>query len=122
MAAFRFKIQVNDKGEDNDAEKYHVAYSWVKVELWDINDNRPSFVKPNIKVPVFENAEMGKSLEIFKTTDPDQGGQSKVLYAINRTSDRRRQFAIDNTGTVKIQRSLDREENPRHSVCENFGH
>ncbi|XP_045127513.1 neural-cadherin-like isoform X1 [Portunus trituberculatus] len=113
---FRFKIQVNDKGEDNDAEKYHVAYSWVKVELRDINDNKPQFVKPNIEVPVFENAEIGKSLETFKATDPDQGGQSKVLYAIDRTSDRRRQFAIDGAGTVKIQRSLDREENPRHSV------
>ena len=115
-SGFRFKIQVNDKGEDNDAEKYHVAYSWVKVELRDINDNKPQFLKPNIEAPVFENAEIGKSLETFKATDPDQGGQSKVSYAIDRTSDRRRQFAIDSSGTVKIQRALDREENPRHSV------
>ncbi|KAB7494699.1 Neural-cadherin [Armadillidium nasatum] len=115
-SGFRFKIQVNDKGEDNDAEKYHVAYSWVKVELRDINDNKPQFIKPNIEVPVFENAEVGKSLEQFKAEDPDQGGNSKVSYAIDRASDRRRQFTIDDTGTVKIQRSLDREENPRHSV------
>ncbi|XP_018016523.1 neural-cadherin isoform X4 [Hyalella azteca] len=115
-SGFRFKIQVNDKGEDNDAEKYHVAYSWVKVELRDINDNKPQFVKANIEVPVYESAEVGKSLETFKATDPDQGGQSKVSYAIDRSSDRRRQFAIDSTGTVKIQRTLDREENPRHSV------
>ncbi|XP_064079326.1 neural-cadherin-like isoform X1 [Macrobrachium nipponense] len=115
-SGFRFKIQVNDKGEDNDAEKYHVAYSWVKVELRDINDNKPQFLKPNIEVPVFENAEIGKSLETFKATDPDQGGQSKVSYAIDRASDRRRQFSIDSSGTVKIQRTLDREENPRHSV------
>lgn len=115
-SGFRFKIQVNDKGEDNDAEKYHVAYSWVKVELRDINDNKPQFAKANIEVPVFESAEVGKSLETFKATDPDQGGQSKVSYAIDRSSDRRRQFAIDSSGTVKIQRTLDREENPRHSV------
>ena len=115
-SGFRFKIQVNDKGEDNDAERYHVAYSWVKVELRDINDNKPHFEKPNIEVTVHENAEVGRSLETFKATDPDQGGQSKVSYAIDRGSDRRRQFSINNDGTVKIQRSLDREENPRHSV------
>ncbi|XP_076032082.1 neural cadherin isoform X3 [Oratosquilla oratoria] len=115
-SGFKFKIQVNDKGEDNDAEKYHVAYSWVRVELRDINDNKPHFLKPNIEVPVFENAEVGTSLQTFQATDPDQGGSSQVSYAIDRTSDRRRQFSIDNTGTVKIQRLLDRETNPRHSV------
>ena len=115
-SGFRFKIQVNDKGEDNDAEKYHVAYSWVKVELRDINDNEPEFLRANIEYAVYESAEVGKNLETFKATDPDQGGQSKVSYAIDRSSDRRRQFAIDGNGTVKIQRTLDREENPRHSV------
>lgn len=39
---FRFRIQVNDKGEDNDNDKYHVAYSWVVVKLRDINDNKVS--------------------------------------------------------------------------------
>lgn len=77
---FRFRIQVNDKGEDNDNDKYHVAYSWVVVKLRDINDNKPIFERPNIEVSVPENAEVGKSLETFKATDPDQGGKSKVNY------------------------------------------
>ncbi|KAG8223170.1 hypothetical protein J437_LFUL000336 [Ladona fulva] len=113
---FRFRIQVNDKGEDNDNDKYHVAYSWVVVKLRDINDNKPQFERPNIEVSVYENAEVGKSLETFKATDPDQGGRSRVSYAIDRTSDRRRQFAISKEGTVSIQRSLDREDTPRHQV------
>ncbi|KAJ4431420.1 hypothetical protein ANN_20017, partial [Periplaneta americana] len=113
---FRFRIQVNDKGEDNDNDKYHVAYSWVVVKLRDINDNKPQFERPNIEVSVYENAEVGKSLETFKATDPDQGGKSKVKYAIDRTSDRKRQFAINQEGTVSIQRNLDREETPRHQV------
>nr|CAD7579963.1 unnamed protein product [Timema californicum] len=111
---FRFRIQVNDKGEDNDNDKYHVAYSWVVVKLRDINDNKPQFERPNIEVSVYENAEVGKSLETFKATDPDQGGKSKVKYAIDRTSDRKRQFSINQEGTVSIQRNLDREETPRH--------
>ena len=40
---FRFRIQVNDKGEDNDHDKYHVAYCYVNVKLRDINDNKPMF-------------------------------------------------------------------------------
>ena len=35
---------------------------------------------------------------------------------IDRSSDRRRQFAIDETGTVSIQRRLDRETSPSHQI------
>ncbi|XP_073987911.1 neural cadherin isoform X3 [Rhodnius prolixus] len=113
---FRFRIQVNDKGEDNDNDKYHVAYSWVVVKLRDINDNKPQFERPNIEVSVYENAEVGKALETFKASDPDQGGKSRVSFAIDRSSDRKRQFLINQEGTVTIQRQLDREETPRHQV------
>lgn len=114
------KIRVPPQGEDNDHDKYHVAYSWVVVKLRDINDNKPQFERPNIEVSVYENVEVGKSLETFKATDPDQGGKSKVSYAIDRVSDRRRQFRISQEGTVSIQRQLDREETPRHQVNERF--
>ncbi|XP_063984429.1 neural-cadherin isoform X1 [Diachasmimorpha longicaudata] len=113
---FRFRIQVNDKGEDNDNDKYHVAYSWVVVKLRDINDNPPLFEKANIETTVLEDASVGSSLETFRATDPDQGGKSKVSYAIDRSSDRKRQFHINENGTVTIQRSLDREETPRHQI------
>lgn len=104
------------QGEDNDNDKYHVAYSWVVVKLRDINDNQPQFEKANIETTVPENARIGSSLETFKATDPDQGGKSKVSYSIDRSSDRKRQFFINENGTVSIQRSLDREETPRHQV------
>jgi hypothetical protein len=63
---------VNDKGEDNDNDKYHVAYSWVVVKLRDINDNKPVFEKSNIEAFVGEIARVGKTLERFRATDPDQ--------------------------------------------------
>jgi hypothetical protein len=88
----------------------------VNVKLRDINDNKPLFEKANIETSVYENAEVGKSLETFRATDPDQGGKSKVSFAIDRASDRRRQFAINQNGTVTIQRHLDREDTPRHQV------
>ncbi len=88
------------------------------VKLRDINDNKPQFERPNIEVSVYENEEIGKSLETFKATDPDQGGKSKISFAIDRSSDRRRQFLINPEGTVTIQRHLDREDTPRHQVCD----
>nr|CAD7427266.1 unnamed protein product [Timema monikensis] len=107
---------VNDLEDDGDQDKYHVAYSWVVVNLRDVNDNRPQFERPNIEVSVDEDLEVGERLERFKATDPDQGGRSVVKYSIVRTSDRRRQFCIDHEGTVAVQRSLDRENTPRHEV------
>lgn len=44
------------------------------------------------------------------------GGKSKVSYHIDRSSDKKRQFTIDQNGVVKIQRMLDREDIPRHQV------
>lgn len=86
------------------------------VKLRDINDNKPQFDKANIETTVAENAVVGNHLETFKAIDPDQGGKSKVSYSIDRSSDRKRQFHINDNGTVSIQRSLDREETPRHQV------
>ena len=86
------------------------------VKLRDINDNAPIFAKSNIETVVRENARVGKTLERFHATDPDEGGHSKVRYEIDRSSDRRRQFAISEDGTVSIQRRLDRETSPSHQV------
>ena len=60
--------------------------------------------------------QVGKALERFRATDPDRGGSSRVRYAIDRSSDRRRQFSISEDGTVTIQRALDREAVPTHQV------
>nr|CAD7461382.1 unnamed protein product [Timema tahoe] len=113
---FRFRIQVSDLEEDGDQDSYHLAYSWVVMKLRDVNDNRPQFERPNMEVSVDEDLEVGESLARFKATDPDQGGRGVVKYSIVRTSDRRRQFCIDHEGTVAVQRSLDRENTPKHEV------
>lgn len=112
---FNFTIQVNDKGGDSD-DKYHIAFAKVRIKLLDINDNKPEFEKSNIEVTYPEDSATDTSLAKFLATDADQGGKSRVSYAIDRSSDRKRQFAIQPDGTVKIQRMLDREETPRHQV------
>jgi len=113
-SGFRFRIQVNDKGEDNDNDKYHVAYSWVVVKLRDINDNVPHFERDHIEVSVYEDTKVGTILEQFKATDADQGGHSKVTYKILKSTNKKRQFAISPKGAISIQRPLDRESQNRH--------
>jgi hypothetical protein len=70
---------VNDKGEDNDNDKYHVAYSWVVVKLRDINDNKPVFERSNVEAKVSEDAKVGKGekrMEDGKETTPMMHGPS----------------------------------------------
>ena len=113
---FRFQIQVSDTGEEMAIEPYHLARSWVKVKLKDVNDNEPQFLETLSKVQVFENTPLGTSLAFIKASDPDMDGKSKVSYSIDKASDKNRHFHIDNSGRVKLQRHLDREVNPIHEV------
>lgn len=111
---FNLTIQVNDGGEIENVR--HTDTALVRVRLRDINDNAPEFEKPIIETTVPENAQLKTQLAQFTAHDRDQGGLSKVRYAIDRSSDRKKQFAINKFGAVTIQRPLDREEAPRMSV------
>lgn len=113
---FRFRIQVNDKGEDSELDKYHVAYSWVVVKLRDINDNIPHFEREHIEISAYEDTKVGTILTQFRASDADQAGQSKVNYKIVRATNKKRQFAISPKGAISIQRPLDRETEDKHFV------
>nr|XP_046911229.1 neural-cadherin-like isoform X3 [Dermatophagoides farinae] len=111
---FNITIQVSDSGESS--ESYHVDYAKVYIRLRDINDNKPEFKETNLDVTVQEDANIGTPLATFVAHDADQGGKSRVSYAIDRSSDKKRQFTIGQDGVVKTQRMLDREDTPRHHV------
>lgn len=112
---FNITIQVHDGGEVDGIP--HTDTSKVRIKLRDINDNPPEFERPSIEVTVREDAPKGTQLANFTARDPDQNGQSRVRYSIDRSTDRRKQFAVNpKTGTVMIQRPLDREEQPRMSI------
>lgn len=113
---FNLTIEVNDHGGEQ-GENNHVDHARVRVKLRDINDNKPIFDQPAIEVSVTESAPVGTLLANFTARDPDQVGLSKVKYAIDRSSDREKNFSIDQLrGYVKIQRMLDRESVSRHNV------
>uniref|UniRef100_A0A6G1SIF4 Neural-cadherin n=1 Tax=Aceria tosichella TaxID=561515 RepID=A0A6G1SIF4_9ACAR len=112
---FNITIEVNDGGDI--ANVKHTDEAIIKIRLRDINDNPPAFENPLIEVSVPESAPKGTVLADFNATDPDQGGKSKVRFSIDRSTNKRKQFAIDpETGVVSIQRPLDREEQARMLV------
>lgn len=112
---FNITIQVHDGGELLDVK--HTDTAKVFIKLRDVNDNPPEFKRPSIEVAVKENAPIKTQLANFTAVDPDQNGLSRVTYAIDRSTDRRKQFRINpTTGLVTIQRPLDREEQPRMSI------
>ncbi|KAG9510290.1 Neural-cadherin [Fragariocoptes setiger] len=113
---FNITISVNDQGID-DLSPDHSDTAKVFIRLRDINDNRPIFVNQLIDVAVKEDSPINTWLANFTATDPDQGGLSKVTYAIDRSSNKRKQFRIHpEKGSVFIQRELDREHMSRHFV------
>lgn len=69
-----------------------------------------------MEVSVRENVTIGRFLGRLHATDPDEGGNTKVTYSIDRSTDRKRQFRIDKEGTITVQRKLDREKSTRHEV------
>ncbi|KAK7058680.1 Cadherin, partial [Halocaridina rubra] len=113
---FKFQIQVSDTGDDRTSNQYHVAKSWVRLKLLDVNDNDPEFLEAHKQVIISENAKVGTSLVTMIASDPDNGGRSKVSYGIDKSSDENEHFSVDSNGVVKIQRLLDREANPCHTI------
>lgn len=112
---FNITIEVNDGGDIEGVP--HTDDALIKIRLRDINDNPPQFENPSIEVSLPESAARGTILADFNATDPDQGGRSKVRFSIDRSSNKRKQFAINpETGVVTVQRPLDREEQARMLV------
>lgn len=112
---FNISIIVSDHGGET-SDPFHIDRAKVYIRPRDVNDNKPEFEKPNIEVTVVEDSAIGTKLTKFVATDADQGGKSKVRYMIDRNSDKKRQFDIDQQGIVKLQRMLDREDTSRHHV------
>ncbi|OQR68970.1 neural-cadherin-like [Tropilaelaps mercedesae] len=114
---FNLTIMVSDNNDVAGSDPRRLDYAKVRLRLKDINDNSPKFHNPHIQVTVPENIPIGATLATFRATDVDASGGSRVMYAIDRTSDRRRHFRVGaSSGIVTLQRPLDRERSPRHHV------
>ncbi|XP_055368213.1 protocadherin alpha-10-like [Betta splendens] len=86
----------------------------IIVNVLDNNDNPPVFSQTLYKVSVYENIMMGTSIITVNATDLDIGPNGKVLYSFSEVGRGKQTdlFDIDEkTGTVKIKKNIDYEEN-----------
>ncbi|KAK8399372.1 hypothetical protein O3P69_003470 [Scylla paramamosain] len=113
---FHFRVQVTDLGEEGWGRKEHVAETKVRLSLVDENDNDPVFSEDAIHLTLPEDTPRGSLLASFIALDPDNGGESRVRYQVAPDSDPGHQFAVDETGAVRLVGNLDRETADTHNA------
>ncbi|KAL3878337.1 hypothetical protein ACJMK2_030700, partial [Sinanodonta woodiana] len=72
----------------------------VVIRVLDQNDNDPKFSSVRYSTTLMENVAIGASVLVVSATDPDQGSNGNVTYALNNDTDAGL-FRIDiNTGVI----------------------
>lgn len=111
--ASSYRLVVTAKDHGNPSLSSNVA---VMVTVLDENDNTPRFTSPFYQASVLENtAIMTNALQVT-ATDPDEGQNGLVTFAIvsGNTNDA---FVINNaTGFVAVNKNLDRETVDAYSL------
>ncbi len=108
------------------------ASSVVNVEILDINNCSPRFVRDMYEPSLFENADINTQVVKVSATDDDNGQNAEISYSITDGNEDEC-FIIDaSTGQITLAKELDREtldiynlivaatdggENPLNSTC-----
>ncbi|XP_038157747.1 protocadherin alpha-9-like isoform X10 [Cyprinodon tularosa] len=91
----------------------------ILIHVLDVNDNAPIFSKTLYKAKVHENAKIGTSIVTVNATDLDAGQNGEVVYSFSKMGREKQTdlFEIDEkTGTIKIKRNIDFEENTAFEI------
>ncbi|XP_069982972.1 putative neural-cadherin 2 isoform X4 [Penaeus vannamei] len=109
---FKFMVQVTDMGRGGWQDPRHVDAAWITVALRDVNDNAPTFTRPNAHVTVREDARPGTLLAALPARDPDTGLNGRVQYRVAAAAGGARgrdAVAVSQDGIVTLSRRLNRE-------------
>lgn len=83
-----------------------VDQAMINIEILDVNDNYPLFLKSIFNLSISEDAKMGTYLIRVEANDKDLGQNGLIRYSIKETSP----FSIDPlSGTIRVASKLDRE-------------
>lgn len=90
------------------------AYSQVKINIEDRNDNAPEFESSTIRISVPESTALSSPLYAVYARDKDSGDNGKVRYHLVSDS---KLFALDQTsGHLSLVKRLDYETSQRHTI------
>ncbi|CAH1776950.1 unnamed protein product [Owenia fusiformis] len=95
----------------------NTVYTWLYVEVLDINDNRPTFKQQVYSVEISENTTPGTS--VIQVTADDADKDKRLFYTFHSAmhGDSMRKFKIDqHTGVITTTAKLDREAIARHDI------
>ncbi|XP_031754634.1 protocadherin gamma-B5 isoform X36 [Xenopus tropicalis] len=88
---------------------------FIKLDISDVNDNPPMFVKSTFVAYLPENNLPGASIYNIHASDPDYGDNAKIIYSISNINTE--DFAVSpyfsiniETGVLYAQRSFDYEQ------------
>lgn len=99
----RHSIVVRAKGPSS------IGVDEIIVDVTDVNDNAPSFLKTSYVLSVNENNVVNQVLLTVKATDVDSSTNSLIAYTIAAQTPNTENFQIDADGRVSIVKRLDRE-------------
>ena len=68
--------------DTNGAAGARFAIFKVNVEVIDLNDNTPTFSKPQYTLDVPEDTSLGTTVFTFLASDPDDGNNGLVTYSL----------------------------------------
>ncbi|XP_063304097.1 protocadherin gamma-B1-like isoform X40 [Pelobates fuscus] len=93
----------------------------IKLEIADVNDNRPVFRKSSYIAYVPENNLPGASICSIHASDQDSGDNAKIIYSISSINTEdipvSSYFSINiETGVIYAQRSFDYEQNKEFHI------
>ncbi|XP_033119933.1 protocadherin-23-like isoform X2 [Anneissia japonica] len=107
--AYEFLVQASDDGGLSSVAR-------VQISLIDVNDNRPVFYPEFYSENKSESTAVNTNLVTVFAQDADSGDFGKVTYAIVAGNDLKL-FAIDqNTGILRLNGSLNRQQRPLHRL------
>ncbi|XP_069812891.1 protocadherin gamma-B1-like [Dendropsophus ebraccatus] len=93
----------------------------LKLDISDVNDNPPIFVKSSYVAYVPENNVPGASIFSIHASDPDTGDNGKIIYSISSTITENLSMSSYlsiniETGVFYAQRSFDYEQNKEFTI------
>ncbi|XP_053575593.1 protocadherin gamma-B5 [Bombina bombina] len=109
-SSYNISVVAADRGKPSLSSEIN-----IKIEISDVNDNPPVFMKSSYDLYIPENNLPGASIYRIHASDPDSGENAKIVYYISSSDTE--EFSMDSyfsinleTGALYAQRSIDYEQ------------
>ena len=96
-----------------------VGVMLVKVQVTDVNDNKPKFSPPTYSTTVDENVKPNSSVLTVTATDADSGDNGDVIYGLSQHQSFKilKLFSVDSqSGNLLVTGDLQNEEEEKYEI------